>query len=116
MNAKYERLWNEAVAAGRAAGEAVAPVPMVVSEGSGGHQWYVADGVCGFAWVDFPGNDAFGRWAKKSGRARKSYPSGLSHWVGDFNQSMQRKEAYAHAFAGVLRAAGIRAYAKSRMD
>jgi hypothetical protein len=37
-------------------------------------------------------------------------------WVFDYNQSMELKEAYAHAYAKVLRDAGFNAYANSRMD
>ena len=37
-------------------------------------------------------------------------------WVGEFNQSVTRKEAYAQAFAEVLREAGVTAYASSRKD
>jgi hypothetical protein len=37
-------------------------------------------------------------------------------WVSDFNQSHQRKQAYAHAYAEALRAAGIEAFADSRLD
>ena len=50
------------------------------------------------------------------GLASKAYPTGLHFWVGLFNQSMTRKEAYASAFAKVLNEAGIQAYADSRMD
>lgn len=90
--------------------------PMIVEDRMSGQSWYVADGVCGFAWIAFPGNTAFGRWAKKSGLARSHYPKGLSIWVHEFNQSMQKKEIYARAFAEVLRSNGISAYAGSRMD
>lgn len=46
------------------------------------------------------------------------YYGGVSIWVGGFGQSVQRKEAYANAFAEVLneRVEGVRAYAGSRMD
>lgn len=115
----FREIWDEAQTAGLAAGEAITPEPMTVIAEGGGQptkEYFVADGVCGFAWVTFPGNDAFGRWAKLSAGATKNYPTGLHHWVGFFNQSMQRKEAYAQAFAEVLRRHGIRAYAESRMD
>jgi hypothetical protein len=36
--------------------------------------------------------------------------------VRDFNQSLQKKEAYAYAFAKVLNQAGINAHVESRMD
>lgn len=115
---RFEKLWQEADAAGKAAAAAIIPRAMVVSwrEGATLRREYVAEGVCGFAWVKFPGNGAFGRWAKKQGLARKGYGPGLEYWISDYNQSMQRKEAYAIAFAKILREAGISAYADSRMD
>jgi hypothetical protein len=106
--------------AGMVAGQSVIPEPMVVQQiGAGGEvlKTYepVMDGVCGFAWVQIKGNTTFGRWAKQNG-ASKAYPNGLMFWVGEFDQSMTRKEAYASAFAKVLNEAGIQAYADSRMD
>lgn len=122
---KFKALWAEADAAGKAAADACTPRPMIVGEAKSlfGSEidyskptYYVADGVCGFAWVSFKGNTAFGRWAKQAGLASKGYPTGLQLWVRGYGQSMQRKEAYAQAFAETLRTAGITAYAQSRMD
>ena len=78
----------------------------------------VADGVCGFAWVNIkPANGKFAKYMVKQGLARKnSYEGGVQVWVSEFNQSMTRKEAYARAFASVLQRWGINAYAGSRMD
>lgn len=121
----FQALWAEADAAGKAAAEACTPRPMLVGTAKGLFDdsfdesqpvYYVADGVCGFAWITFKGNTAFGRWAKAAGLARKGYPSGLAYWVRGYGQSMQKKEAYAQAFAATLRAAGVTAYAESRMD
>lgn len=78
--------------------------------------WYESEGVCGFAWVSFPGNKPWCRWAKKNIRISKHYPSGFCIWVSDYGQSLERKEAYAEAYAKVLREAGVEAYAGSRMD
>lgn len=126
--ADFRELYERAYAAGVAAGAAVRPVPMVVGEakslvGPGSDEidyskftYYEPEGVCGFAWVKIKGNEAFGRWAKKAGLARSSYPSGLQIWVREFGQSMERKEAFARAFAKVLNEAGVTAYADSRMD
>ena len=126
MSAAFQELWSKAVSAGIAACTASIPTPMVVSEGDvcvngesvipRGQQWYVSDGACGFAWVEFPGNDAFGRWAKKSGFASKYYPSGLCYWVSHGGQSIARKEAFAKAMADVLKAGGVKAWANSRLD
>ncbi len=81
-------------------------------------QYFVEDGVCGFAWVNIkPANSAFGRWVKENQLGRPdSYAGGICVWIHDFNQSMQKKETYASAFAGVLRQHNITAYASSRMD
>jgi hypothetical protein len=78
----------------------------------------VNDGVCGFAWVIVkPANSRFAKWLIANGHARKdSYYGGVNVWVGDYNQSMQKKERYADAFAAVLEKAGINAYSNSRMD
>ena len=63
-----------------------------------------------------PGNCSFANWLKKNKLAHKHYYGGVAIWVGQFNQSMQKKEEYAHAFASVLVDAGINAYVGSRMD
>jgi hypothetical protein len=122
---EFNALVTKAHAAGMAAGDAAQPTAMVVSEHANAlddaspvrKQWYVADGVCGFAWVTIrPGTSSFARWMVKHGHARKAYGGGISTWVSQFGQSMQRKQAYAAAFAKVLSEAGINAYADSRMD
>lgn len=114
MSAEFKALWEKAEAAGMVAAKAVVPVPMNVTDGT--QVWHVPDGVCGFAWVKFPGNTPFGRWAKKAGKASKSYTGGLMYWVTVGGQAMQLKEAYADAFAKVLNEGGVKAYADSRMD
>jgi len=115
-DSKFAGVLEAALAAGAAAGAAIVPNPMVVTSGSTGEKWFVADGVCGFGWVSFPGNTAFGRWAKKNGHARSHYPSGLSIWSKLMTQSMARNEAWAYAVAEVLRENGIAASAGSRID
>jgi hypothetical protein len=120
------RLYKKAHEAGMEAGEKVIPQPMIVfqrenpfDDTSAITKVYepVMDGVCGFAWVVIrPGTSSFARYLKSKGLASKHYYGGVSVWVGYFNQSMTRKEAYARAFADVLREAGIDAYAGSRMD
>lgn len=119
MQIDFGSLYETAHAAGMAAGYGSTPTPMVVSGGVPGEtpkSWYVSEGACGFAWVVVKGTTPFARWAKKTGKASKHYPSGLSFWVSEFGQSMARKEAYAYAFAKVLTEHGITAYAGSRMD
>jgi len=73
---------------------------------------------CGFGWVDVkPANCKFAVWMRNKGYAKKSgYKPGAYIWVGEFNQSMDAKYAFAVAFAGVLKEAGVKAEAGSRMD
>ena len=55
--------------------------------------------------------------AKKEGIGKTdSFEGGYMIWISAYNQSLQKKEAYAVAFAEVLSKNGIRAYAMSRMD
>lgn len=120
----FKALHEKAHNAGMEAGRNAVPVPMVVVEADGlsdrpkpgAQRFYEPEGACGFAWVWFKGNSAWGRWAVRAGLARSHYPSGVSIWVGQFNQSVARKEAYAGAYAKVLKEAGIAAYAGSRLD
>ena len=123
---EFERLYNDAMAAGRVAAAKTVPTPMAVQNARGltdGFDWnrpyeVVSDGVCGFAWVKVrPATSAFAKWLKKTGKVRNlAYTGGYDIWISDYNQSMQRKEAHAEAMAEVLRNAGIKAYAQSRMD
>jgi hypothetical protein len=124
--ATFELAWSEARAAGMAAGNACTPTPMIVGPAdiliNGApvltRAHYVSEGACGFAWIVHPdGNSSFARWAKKHRNARREYGGGVClYWVGEFNQSMARKKAFADAFAETLRSHGIPANARSRMD
>lgn len=118
---KFRGLLVAAHISGMSAGHAARPTPMgfYQSDLSGrqlGPVEIVSEGVCGFAWVRFPGNTAFGRWAKKTKNARPAYPKGLSISCSEFNQSMERKEAYCRAFAEVLKANGVDCCTESRLD
>lgn len=122
---EMRELFEKAKAAGMAAGERAVPRPMVVYEADlggkpveGGKSWYEAEGPCGFAWVNVkPGNSSFANWLKKEGLVRgRSYYGGVDIWIGEFNQSIARKEACAAAMAKVLSEAGIKAYSMSRLD
>ena len=80
-------------------------------------EYFVSDGVCGFASVIVkPANCKFAKYLVANGLGRKAYNGGVSMSVHDFNQSLQKKEAYADAFAKVLRDNGINAWSESRMD
>jgi hypothetical protein len=122
----HHLLYCQARLAGLNAAEACKPTPMIVSQHKNmlddsspiEKQWYVPSGVCGFAWVIVrPGTSSFAKWLVKNGHARTHhYYGGICHYVSEFGQSMEVKEAYATAFAKVLSEAGIRAYSDSRMD
>jgi hypothetical protein len=101
----YASEWARADEAGRKAVEALAVEPMTVV--GGGKVYHVEGGACGFASVRFPGNSGFGRWAKAEGHASKAYGGGLMFWISGYGQSMQRKVAYANAFAYSLMMDGI---------
>lgn len=110
-------------AAGMEAGNNAHVIPMGVVQADifgnplpGAKVEVVDSGVCGFAWISFKGNTSFGRAMRAAGLARPAYPTGLNFWVGEFGQSMQRKEEYARAYAKVLREHGVEAYSGSRMD
>lgn len=119
-------LFEKAREAGLAAGKGCCPTPMVVRGGdilvnmkpvAPGKVWIESEGPCGFAWVNVkPGTSSFARWLSKNELARSSYYGGVDIWIGEYNQSMARKEAHAHAMAKVFSEAGIRASAMSRMD
>jgi len=80
-------------------------------------EYFVADGVCGFASVTVkPANSKFAKYLVANGLGRKAYNGGVSMSIRQFNQSLQKKEAYAYAFASVLNEHGIKAYVESRMD
>lgn len=145
MNIEFEALLAQAHAAGQAALEAAIPTPMVVYETAGlsnqpkpnGREWYVNEGACGFAWVTLrPATTPLARYLKKTrfelstqfdtadraqieaegGHWSKAYNGGYQLWVWGGGQSITRKEAYASAYAEVLRDAGYKAYSGSRMD
>ena len=118
-------MFDKARAAGLAAGESAVPTPMVVSQHADAfddkspvkQSWFVPDGVCGFAWVTLrPGTSPAARFAKKFLGARRGFHGGMELWVSEFGQSMARKEAFADAFAKVLKDHGVTAFAGSRMD
>ncbi len=115
--AGFRAMLDEALAAGNAAGSAITPSTMYIRDTRTGQTWEEPEGPCGFAWVSIfnQGNTSFGRWLLKNG-ARKRYTGGLEFWIHGFNQSMERKEACAHAMARVFQAHGIQAYAESRLD
>lgn len=126
-NAEMTELYEKAHIAGIEALEAATPTAMIVGHEKGFMSgridyskptYHVAEGPCGFAWILVkPGTSRFARWLKANGLARSdSYYGGVSIWVRHGGQSIERKEAYARAFADVIRDAGIKSFAMSRMD
>jgi hypothetical protein len=113
----FQDIINKANKAGKEAVNKLNVIPMVVENKETGKQWFVEDGACGFAWVSLhPATSSFARWIKKQGIGSKGYGSGLKIWIDDYNQSIQKKETYAKAYAEILRDSGYKAYSGSRLD
>jgi len=126
----FQKLWDAAKSAGLEAGDNVIPTPMVVSEHVNPlndnspvkNSYYVSEGACGFAWVNFKMksglNRQFGRWLIKNNHARKDdYQGGVTIWISEHGQSIERKSAHARALASYLNNNGIKdAFPYSRMD
>ena len=101
--------------AGEEAAKNCKPIPMIVEDTD--RQYYVPQGVCGFAWVKIrPGNCSFANFLKKSKLATKSYTGGVDYYIHAGGQSYEIKRAYASAFAKVLQEYGIDASTRSRLD
>ncbi len=117
---KHAALYKRAHEAGMKAGKAASPRAMIVTQQYGpqrGRQDYVADGVCGFAYIVVPARGGFAQWLRATEKGRKwSSEPGVHISVHEFGQSMERKSAYAAAFAKVLNEAGVKATTFSRMD
>lgn len=133
-------VWDKAKLAGDAALRACEPTPMVVQEHANMlddkspvvKQWFVSGGVCGFASLHVKAKGKgleFVNELKKAGLCSSKgerhshkewqyhdYYKGFYYWVSVGGQSMQLKEAWAHAAAEVLQKAGIPVYVQSRMD
>lgn len=124
INPDWDKIYLEAHTAGMRAGTACTPTPMIVQQHAVlfddsspvTKQWHVESGVCGFASIWFRGTSSFAKWAKKNGYAGNAYPSGFSVFVKEFGQSLERKTAYANAFAEVLRKWGINCHVRTRED
>ena len=112
-------LLKKAEEAGMKAGLEVSPNPMTLTDIKTGETFDVAEGGCGFAWVNIsPARGKFVNYLKKIGKGHKSYRGGWDYWVSssELGQSITRKEAYATAFANVLKEWGIDAMMMSRLD
>lgn len=135
--AKYERLWAEIQRVSHEAlAKATPPTPMIVGSPTTplGNDidytkktWFVADGVCGFAWVVLEsGRTGFAQWLLKKGYGHKEYQwgggyKGVSFWCSgagfpETRQSLELKQQVCRAVARYLNEQGIPAYSNSRID
>jgi hypothetical protein len=118
-------LYESAYRAGMEAGNNVDETPMLVEDSDPitgqikpNGKRYVIPGICGFASVRIkPANVKFAKWLVKKRFAMKSNMGGIVFHVHEFNQSYERKTAFAYAFANVLYDAGLtKVFAESRVD
>jgi hypothetical protein len=80
---------------------------MMVVRDHDGNTWRVEGGPCGFARVEVrPRTSAWAKWLLGAGWRSSDYFKCVTLNISDFGQSMQRKEAYAAAFAAYLTACG----------
>jgi hypothetical protein len=119
-----EEIYLAAHKAGLKALWGVTPTPMIVFERANPFDENseivdaecVPEGLCGFAWVVIrPASSDFARWLLKNDLARR-HEGGVRIWIYEGVQSVERKRAYAQAFAEVLSANGIASYTGSRLD
>jgi hypothetical protein len=126
-NQVFSDVFSTAHSAGLKAARETTPTPMIVQEHENmlddhypvKKSYLVPSGVCGFAWINVtPGTSSFAKWLVANGYAqRSSYYGGVTvNTPREFGQGMERKEAYAHAFAKVLNVVRIKAHSMSRMD
>ena len=117
---KEQKIYNEAHEAGIKAGMRSTPEPMTVryTDRDGNiRRDTINEGVCGFAYVWIkPARGKFVKFLKDNRIGYSSYEGGYKVSVHEFNQSMERKLAYAKAFCEVLDSYKIKAYSQSRLD
>ena len=135
------KILDKALQAGEDALNACVPIPMIVQEHANMmddssqviQSYHVPDGVCGFAWIKISLTSTPSRQfinaLKKAKLAtadinsfkdepfkKSNYHGGYLYWVRQGNQSLQKKETFAGAFAKTLIEAGITCHTGSRMD
>ncbi len=122
-----EEIYNEARAAGCKAWEECTPNPVVFGQAKSlfgnemvpGTESLCTEGCCGFAWVIVkPARGPFIKYCKENKIGSKHvYPGWYIGARGPWDsQSIDRKEAYAYAFAAVLSENGLNCYVGSRLD
>lgn len=117
-------IYVEAYEAGMKAGDEVGVPKFVVGDAIGlsneidySKPTFIMDGLCGFAWVTIkPARGAFVNYLKGRQVGSNGYYGGFEIWVREFGQSVDRKTAFARAFADVLNKYGINASVGSRLD
>ena len=136
-------VYQKAINAGMTALQGCTPTPMIVTQHENAmddnspakKQYYVGDGMCGFASVTFLLTNGVTRqfigtlkkalivgtyeqsWDTPSIRIYKNnFGSGYSFSVREGNQSYEKKTAFAKAMSKVLEDAGINCYWDSRVD
>jgi hypothetical protein len=115
MSSSPEQIYSEAHNAGMVALNKCVPRPMVVNAVD--KSYYVEDGLCGFAYIIIrPARGQLISWLKKNNIGRKHYNGGYSIFVGEGDQSVAKKEAYAKAFAEVLKKYDINCHVETRLD
>jgi hypothetical protein len=108
---KAHELYTEACTVGHKAALAAVTTSMNINGYS------VEGGVCGFAYINIkPARGPLVTFLKAENIGRKSYTGGYDIGVTAYGQSLARKEAYANAFAKVLRDNGISAYGRGMID
>ena len=115
--ARWASVTEAATLAGQVAADLVTPTPIHVSDPRTGQSWTGRGGVCGYACVVIrPGNCSYAHWAKKNLGASRAYYGGVSFPVLGSTLSYEKRNAYATAFAQVLKQEDINAVADSRID
>ena len=96
--AKWSAIYELAEQAGNNAISTLVPTPIVVDG------VVYMEGNCGGAYVAVKdARRGFAKWLKNSGKGRKCYPTGYAVYAPAIDQSAERAEAFAKAFASVLR-------------
>ena len=126
----WHALYRAAHEAGQVAADAAVPTPMLVGTAVGLSDiidetkpvYVVRGGLCGFAYIIVrPARGGFVNWMRDNGIGYKHYYGG---WTiparpltpPDLSQSVEIKEKYARAFAGVLRDHGINCTVETMLD
>ncbi len=124
---KWDKAFEAAHAAGKAACEAAKPTPVTWVESDlfgnvaeDAERYRCDEGLCGFAWVKFKGADRRTKWGKYLYNREDTSLDGYNKihmWIRAGGQSVERKEAYAEAFCEVMvEEYGIECYHLSRLD